>query len=196
MLKTQSPEPKRSITRSRLIKSNAILHFNQRERDGHDLIASAEDLKAILPDFKLIVRSSFYGVSEDALMLLDAMAEEKRPLSLSEISVIASKIFGAPLPESTLRLFYVKDLVKIGLLEEEVDQRDKRRRLYSTNPLAPIGVFDDEEALFAEIEGKPIPSKPSEETEIISQEIPHGPGSGGVEDKVNDKNWIRKQLRE
>ncbi len=177
----------------RLIRANAILHYAQRERDGLDIIATLEDLKTILPDFKLVLRSSLYGVSGDALQLLDGLVESVKGsefLGLADIGRVATKVFGTPLADSTLRNVYVKSLVAAGLLNEELDEKDKRRRLYSVRAVERVEVFEDEQALFAEIEGKPI--APEAGVADVAQNISRT-DTGTGKDKV--QNWIGKQRR-
>jgi len=173
----------------RLVKANAILHYAQRVRDGTDVVASVADLKTVLPDFRSILRSSLYGISGDTLMLFDSLVENKTEttLNLAVIGRLASRVFGLPVPDSTLRNVYVKSLVEAGLLDEETDPKDKRKRLYTVKPLEKIRVFDNETALLAEIEGRPVENISRMDPATATSTATTGEG-------VKDKNWIRQQL--
>jgi hypothetical protein len=183
----------------RLIKANAILHYAQRERDSTDIVASVEDLKRVLPDFKSIVRQSLYGVSGDALMLFDGLIETKseKALSLVEIGKIASRVFGLPVAESTLRNVYVKSLLEAGLLDEETDMKDKRRRLYSVKPIERINVFHDEAALLAEVEGRQPPEPPEniKRNDPATAQPSENAETATTQDSTLPKDWIERQIK-
>ena len=69
---------------------------------------------------------------------------------------------------------------------ETLTKYAKRRRLYTARTAERVDVFDDEEALFAEIEGKPLP-----QAEMPQEIYRTGTGTGKVENE--DKDWIQKQ---
>jgi len=59
------------------------------------------------------------------------------------------------------------------------------RRLYTARTAERVDVFDDEEALFAEIEGKSLP-----QAEVPQETYRTDTGTVNVENK--DKDWIQK----
>jgi hypothetical protein len=166
----------------RLIKAHAALHAFQRGLKGNsgEVAATVEDLRTVLPLFKSAVAPTFLGMSGDALLLGKALAGEKA-LSFERIAMKASELFGGEVQERTLRGSYITPLVEAGFLSEYEKPEDRRRKLYDAKSIAPeVRVFDDEEALFATIEGRPYNPSPQREQSAPPPE--------------KDKDWIKRQM--
>ncbi|MDG6924226.1 MAG: winged helix-turn-helix transcriptional regulator, partial [Nitrososphaerota archaeon] len=137
----------------RVIKANSVIQYQQRKKDSDGyLIASAKDFIEVLSDFKPLVAPSRRGIALDTAMIYEQLTKSQmEQFRFEDIYNVAKSVLGVQISPTTTRDLHIKGLVGCGLLEEAVDPKDSRRKVYTTTEPLTAELFDDEEQTIKDV---------------------------------------------
>jgi Primase C terminal 1 (PriCT-1) len=157
----------------RLIKANAVIHYQQRTRDSSGfLIASPDDFEQVLSDFKQLVAPSRRGIGLDTALVyseLKRRSDVQSQFSFKDIYAATKNVLGVNISSTTVRDLHLKGLVACGLLEEATDPMDSRKKVYATTDELVSSLFDDDAKLVAEIRESCEKSRLSPSVKILQK---------------------------
>lgn len=135
-----------------LIIANTALHRYQRQSGESGVVATLQDLKDVMDVMRECITPTVLGLSGDAWMLYQSLkAKRVEEWYTQDIINVARSVIGN-LDEDTIRNHYITRLVSIGLLHEDVDPLDKRKKVYTVMDSPSIKIFDDEEAVYKQVQ--------------------------------------------
>ncbi len=116
------------------IKLNALVNHKDRPkisgREKPVVLATYEDFKAVMEYFEFIEETTTSGLNAHILNVFHRVMEPLKTFGYPELVAKCTEMLHYPLARATLYV-YVRELAKIGYVDEEPDLNDKRKKIIS-----------------------------------------------------------------